>query len=126
MKRHKTLIVDDLSQARDGLRTVLGTYPEIEVVGEAADGREAVRLVETTRPDVVLMDVEMPGLDGLDATRQIKASWPQVAVIVLTIHAGHLGAALVAGADAFFCKGVPTEELVEAIHRLSKAKEQEK
>jgi DNA-binding NarL/FixJ family response regulator len=124
--KHKVLIVDDLPQARDGLRTVLGTYPEIEVVGEAADGREAVRLVETTRPDVVLMDVEMPGLDGLDATRQIKASWPQVAVIVLTIHSSHQVEALAAGADAFFSKGVPTEELVEAIHRLSKAKEQEK
>jgi len=96
----------------------LDTFPEIQVVGEAADGREAVRLVEMIQPDVVLMDIEMPGMDGLEATQLIKASWPRIVVIVLTIHASHQMEAFAAGADAFFSKGVPTEELVEAIYSL--------
>jgi len=118
MKRRKVLIADDLPQARDGLRTLLDTFPEIEIVGEAADGREAVRMAKTVQPDVVLMDVEMPGMNGLDATRLIKSSWPKIVVIVLTIHSSHQMEALAAGADAFFCKGASTEELVEAICSL--------
>ena len=118
MKRRKVLIVDDLPQARDGLRTVLDTFPEIQVVGEAADGQEAVRLVGTVQPDVVLMDVEMPGMNGLDATRLIKASWPKIVVIVLTIHSSHQMEAFAADADAFFSKGILAEELVEAIYSL--------
>ena len=97
---------------------MLDTFPEIKAVGEAADGRGAVRLVSTVQPDVVLMDVEMPGMNGLDATQLIKASWPRIVVIVLTIHSSHQMEAFAAGADAFFSKGAPTDELVEAICRL--------
>jgi DNA-binding NarL/FixJ family response regulator len=118
MKRRKVLIVDDLPQARDGLRTLLDTFPEIEIVGEASDGREAVRLVDSVQPDVVLMDIQMSGMNGLDATQLIKASWPKIVVILLTIHPNYQREALAAGADAFFRKGVPTEELVEAICSL--------
>jgi len=100
-QRIQVLIVDDRSCSRDGLKALLSTvrhcsaepstkshseaWPEVEVVGEAANGREAVRLVEECRPNVVLMDVRMPVMDGLEATRLIKERWPEVKVIVLTI-----------------------------------------
>ena len=117
-KRRQVLIADDLPQTRDGLQALLSILPEIEIVAEAADGREAVRLVEEVRPDVVLMDVCMPDMDGLDATQIIKSSWPETKVIVLTIHASYQTEALAAGADAFFVKGASTEKLLEAISSL--------
>ena len=94
---------------------MLVTQPGIEIVGEAADGREAVRLVEQCQPDVVLMDLRMPVIDGLEATRTIKGRWPQVKVIVLTMYPSHQPEALAAGADVFLVKGCTTEELFQAI-----------
>ena len=111
----RVLIADDRSRSRDGLRALLATWPEVEVVGEAADGQEAVRLVEECRPNVVLMDARMPGMDGLEATRLIKDGWPEVKVVVLTMYATHRAGALAAGADTFLLKGCPAEELLEAI-----------
>jgi DNA-binding NarL/FixJ family response regulator len=87
----------------------------VEVVGEAGDGQEAVRLVEGLCPNVVLMDVKMPVMDGLEAARLIKGRWPEVKVIVLTVHASYRARALAAGADAFLVKGCPAEELLAAI-----------
>ena len=118
MKRRQVLIADDLPQTRDGLQALLSILPEIEIVAEAANGREAVRLVQEVQPDVVLMDVCMPNMDGLDATQIIKASWPETRVIVLTIDAGYQTEAFAAGADAFFVKGASTEKLLEAISSL--------
>jgi DNA-binding NarL/FixJ family response regulator len=111
----RVLIADDRPRSRDGLKALLFTWPEVEVVGEAADGREAVGLVEDRHPDVVLMDSRMPVMDGLEATRFIKGNWPEVRVIVLTMYASHRTDALAAGADAFLVKGCPAEELLEAI-----------
>ncbi len=118
MKRRQVLIADDFPQTRDGLQALLSTYPEIQVVAQAADGREAVQMVGAVQPDVVLMDVCMPNMDGLDATQIIKTSWPETKVIVLTIHAGYQTEALAAGADAFFVKGASTKELLGAISSL--------
>ncbi len=118
MKRRQVLIADDLPQTRDGLRALLSILPEIKVVAEAADGREAVRMVEAVQPDIVLMDVCMPDMDGLDATQSIKALRPETKVIVLTIHPGYHIEALAAGADAFFVKGTSTKALLEAISSL--------
>ncbi len=118
MKRRQVLIADDTPRTRDGLQALLSTVPEIEIVAEAADGREAVQLVEAVQPDVVLMDVRMPEMDGLDATQLIKTSWPKIKVIVMTIHSSYQTEALAAGADAFFVKGSSTEELLKAICSL--------
>jgi DNA-binding NarL/FixJ family response regulator len=113
--RVQVLIVDDRPISRNGLRALLGTLPDITIVGEAADGQEAVRLVEELEPDVVLMDVCMPVLDGLAATRIIKKRWPAVKVVVLTMYALPEHDVMAAGADAFLIKGCPSRELFGAI-----------
>ena len=128
----RVLIADDNARSRNGLRALLGTvrlkpsvalgrggydepWPEVEVVGEAVDGREVVHRVTECSPNVVLMDVRMPVMDGLDATRLIKKKWPGIKIGVLTLYAGYRAEALAAGADAFLIKGCPNEELFAAI-----------
>jgi DNA-binding NarL/FixJ family response regulator len=111
----RAIIADDRPRSRDGLRALLATTPEIAVVSEAANGQQAVHQAETLQPDVVLMDVYMPVLDGLQATRIIKESWPQIKVIILTIDSTCKVDALAAGADAFLVKGGLTTELLATI-----------
>ena len=110
VKRIQILVVDDQPRARRSLKALLATWPQVEGIREAANGREAVGLVEEYRPDVVLMDARMPEMDGLQATRFIKARWPQVKVIMLSMYADYLDEALAAGADAFVSKGEPPEK----------------
>jgi DNA-binding NarL/FixJ family response regulator len=114
--RIRVLIADDHGYARRGLRALLATRPTVEVVCEAENGEEVVQILERCQPDVVLMDIQMPVCDGLEATRQIKERWPQIRVIALTANAIHQSAALAAGADTFLLKGCPTAELLAAIH----------
>jgi DNA-binding NarL/FixJ family response regulator len=97
------------------LQALLATCSEVEVIGEAADGQEAMRLVKECQPDVILMDVRMPVMDGLEATRLIKNKWPEVKIVMLTMYPAFRAEALAAGADAFLTKGRPPEELLEAI-----------
>ena len=106
------LIVDDQPRARQSLKALLAVWPQVEEVREAANGQEAVHLVEEAQPDVVLMDARMPEMDGVEATRHIKARWPQVKVIVLSMYADYMADALAAGADAFVSKGEPPERLL--------------
>lgn len=111
----RVLIADDRSRSRQGLRALLGTHPGIEVVGEARDGLEALRLVEERHPHAVLMDAKMPIMNGLAAAHFIKERWPEVKIIVLTMYDSLQAAALDAGADAFLIKGCPASELLGAI-----------
>jgi DNA-binding NarL/FixJ family response regulator len=113
----RVLVADDHPTARKGLRALLATFPATQVICEAADGQEAVQLVERLQPDVVLMDARMPQLDGLEATRLIKNRWPAIRVIILTVHAAYRAAVIATGADDFLIKGCPTEDLFEAIQR---------
>jgi DNA-binding NarL/FixJ family response regulator len=111
----RLVIADDSPHARHGQRALLATQPRIEVVGEAADGKEAVRLVEKNQPDGVILDVRMPGMDGLEAARRIKNRWPEIKVVVLSMYAAYREEALANGADVFLVKGCPVDELLNAI-----------
>lgn len=115
--RIRVLIVDDHTIVRSGLRLLLEAEPGIDVVGEALDGREALELSEKYHPDLILMDIAMPGMDGLEATRQIKARWPNIQVLVLTMHRSdeYFFEMLKAGASGYILKGAETSDLINAV-----------
>jgi len=115
--RIRVVLADDHRLFREGLRTLLDQQPHLEVVGEAADGTSLLARVPAWRPDVVLMDVSMPGLNGLEATRRLRAEHPGVAVVVLSMHADHrfVVEALRAGALGYVLKDCEVAALVEAI-----------
>ncbi len=109
------LIVDDDRASREGLRELFELRPNITVIGEAIDGEEAVSLVHALHPDLVVMDVQMPRMDGLEATRQIKQQMPAIRVILLTMYREYRAAALRSGADAFLVKGDGIGPLLAAL-----------
>jgi len=111
----RVMVVDDEERPRRALRALLQTYPDIDVVGEAENGREAVRLIDERRPDVVIMDYSMPIMDGVEATRRIKAARPRTRVVLVTVYASAQPEARAAGADAFLLKGFSAEELIRAL-----------
>jgi DNA-binding NarL/FixJ family response regulator len=113
----RVLVADDQAIVRDGLVTLLSVLPDVEVVGEAADGVEAVGLADATAPDVVLMDLRMPRLDGAAATARIRAAHPATAVVVLTTFAddASIAGALQAGARGYLTKDAGREELAAAV-----------
>ncbi|MDQ4127928.1 MAG: response regulator transcription factor [Actinomycetota bacterium] len=117
--RARLLIADDHALVREGIRAVLEAEPDLEVVGEARDGREAVRLCGSLQPELVLMDVRMPGMDGLAATRAIKEQWPRVSVMMVTMHESpeYLLEAVRAGAAGYILKDAAGERMVEAVRR---------
>jgi DNA-binding NarL/FixJ family response regulator len=111
----RILIVDDQPHARRSLRALLAAKFRCAEVNEAEDGSEAIRFVERSKPDVIVMDVVMPGGDGLDATRRIKVIEPDIRVVVLSMYREYRGAALLAGADAFVSKGEQPEVLLRTL-----------
>jgi DNA-binding NarL/FixJ family response regulator len=117
MSALRVLIADDQRLVRTGFTMILGTEPDIEVVGEADDGAAAVALARSTRPDVVLMDIRMPGTDGITATRELTAGADPVRVLILTTFDADelVYAALRAGASGFLLKDAPATELVNAV-----------
>ena len=118
----RVLLVDDQALVRAGFGMILGAQDDLDVVGEAGDGREAVRLAHELRPDVVLMDIRMPVLDGLAATRQIVAELPDTKVLVLTTFDldEHVYDAITAGASGFLLKDVGRDELVHAVRVVAR------
>ena len=113
----RVLVVDDQTVVREGLTLLLGLLPGIEVVGSAGDGEAALRLIEAERPDVVLMDLRMPRMDGVEATRRIRAAYPDTQVVVLTTYSDDesVFAALQAGARGFLTKSAGAEEISRAV-----------
>jgi DNA-binding NarL/FixJ family response regulator len=115
------LIVDDHEVVREGLRLSLSRAPHIRVIGEAADGASAVALAERRRPNVVIMDVRMPGLDGLQATKQISEKLPETAVLIFTAYSERslLGRGLESGAKGYILKEAPHQTLLRAIEKVA-------
>jgi DNA-binding NarL/FixJ family response regulator len=117
----RVVLADDHPVVRGGLRALLSTIDGIEVVGEAADGEAALREVQLTRPDVLLVDIRMPGLDGVETTRRVREVAPEVAVLVLTMYDDDatLFTAMQSGARGYLLKGAEQEEIVGAIRAVA-------
>src|SRR5438270_9141908 len=117
----RVLIADDHEPSRAGLRTLLHATTDTEAVGEASTGEEAVSMAISIQPDVVLMDLQMPGINGIAATRQILHTSPHIAILVLTMFEGDdsVFAALQAGARGYLLKGAPKAELLRAIRGVN-------
>ena len=113
----RLLIADDHGIVREGLERLFATVSDVEVVGTAADGREAVALADLTVPDVVLMDIGMPQVNGVEATRRITAAHPASRIVMLTAHGGpaQIQDALRAGAAGYLLKDTPADEVVRAV-----------
>lgn len=119
-EKRRIVLVEDHTVVREGLRMLLASHPDLEVVGEAGDGREAVQCVENLRPELVLMDLSMPGKDGMEATREIKRRFPETKILALTVHDSeeYVLVALKAGADGYILKKATHAELVMAIRSV--------
>ena len=124
MKKIRILLADDHSLVRKGLRLLLERAPDLEVAGEAADGREAVRLAATLEPDIVIMDIAMPQWNGIDATAQIVKQNPRIGVIILSMHSdeSYLMRALTAGARGYLLKDSAEEDLLRAVQAVAQGR----
>ena len=122
VKRIAVVIADDQPRARQSLRALLATCPQVGPIREAADGLAALKLADESPPDVVVLDILMPVMDGLEAARSIRARLPQVKLILTSMHGEYQDAALAAGADVFFRKGDPPGELLDRLAALTGAK----
>ena len=121
MGKIRVILAEDHAVVRQGTKQLLERYPDIEVIGEANEGEEAIALVNTLQPDVAIMDVRMPHKSGIEATREIKRENPKVAVLVLTAHDDdeYIFALLEAGANGYLLKTAEIEELVKAVRAVS-------
>ena len=124
MKSIRVLLADDHKLIRAGLRLVVDQQPDLSVVGEADDGRQAVELAKSLKPNVVVMDIGMPNLNGIEAARQIGEMDPGAAVVMLSMHSdeSYVLRALSAGARAYLLKDSATTDLVQAIHAVAEGK----
>jgi RNA polymerase sigma factor (sigma-70 family) len=113
-------LADDHTIIRDGLQLILETQPDLSVIGQAADGREAVQQIMRCRPDLVIMDITMPELNGIEATQQIREFSPNSHVIILSMHASskHILRALQAGAEGYLLKGSASDEVIQAVRAV--------
>ncbi len=124
MNKVRVLLADDHTLMRAGLRVLLERQPDLAVVGEAEDGRQTLQLVETLQPDVVVMDIAMPNLNGIEATRQIVDKSPRTSVVILSMHSdeSYILRSLKAGARAYLLKDSAEADLIRAIHAVREGK----
>ena len=124
MNAIRVLVADDHTIIRSGLRLLLERQPGFEVIGEAVDGRQTVELAESLRPDVVVLDIAMPNLNGIEAAKQLAAKLPKVSVIVLSMHAdeSYVLRALKAGARGYLLKDSAESDIINAIRAVSQGK----
>jgi DNA-binding NarL/FixJ family response regulator len=123
--KKRTLIVDDYPGVRDGLRALLSLHQGFDIVGEAGDGLEAIELVGELHPDLVLLDMSMPRMDGMTAIREIKKKWPKTLVLTFTVHKSpeYVFATLIAGADGYILKDDPWTDLITSIEKILKGEQ---
>ncbi len=124
MKSIRIVLADDHTVMRNGLRLLLERQPGFKVVGEAADGRHTIKICETVEPNVVVLDIAMPNLNGIEAARQIAAKFPQTAIVILSMHSdeSYVLRALKAGARAYLLKDSAEADLINAIQAVSEGK----
>ena len=122
MTKARVLIVDDHVVVIEGIKSILRDHPEFEVVGEAFDGRQAIKLAESSKPDIVIMDISMPDLNGIDATLQIKKLFPDIKIIAYTMHSHseYVISLFKAGVSAFVLKNDPLSDLLLALSAVRK------
>ena len=120
MAKIKVLIADDHAVVREGTRRILEQEPDMQVVGEAGDGEEAVNLATNLKPDVAIVDIAMPKLDGIEATKRIKAAWPSINVLILSAYDDDqfIFSLLEAGAAGYLLKSIRSRELIDAIRAV--------
>jgi two-component system, NarL family, response regulator NreC len=120
----RVLLADDHTIVRQGVKMILSNEPDIEVVGEAEDGRAAVEMAKKLKPDVAVLDISMPGIDGIEATRQIKAALPNIHTLALTMHDDdtYVFQVLKAGGSGYVLKRAAASDLVQAIHAARRGK----
>ena len=123
-EKHRIVIAEDHTILREGLRALLSSDPDWEIVGEAKDGQEAIRSVEKFKPHLILMDLSMPRMNGLDALREIKRKSPETKILILTVHKSdeHIQATLEAGANGYVLKDATHKELSLAIRNVLEGK----
>jgi DNA-binding NarL/FixJ family response regulator len=115
------MLVEDNLRARQALTAFMSLQTGIKVSAEASNGLEAINLIQGHAPDIVVMDAQMPVMDGLEATKIIKKNWPQIKIVVLTMYPNYQPEVMSAGADAFLVKGCSVDEIISTIHSLSQA-----
>jgi len=118
----KILIVEDNHRARLALKALVSQQAGINVISEASNGQEAILKIKNQIPDIVIMDVQMPVMDGLEATKAIKSKWSQIKIIILTMYPDYQADAMKAGADAFLLKGCPVEEMMSVLRGFQTVK----
>jgi hemolysin D len=122
MDKIKVLISDDNEVVREGLESLLSPHEDISIVAKAVDGLDAFNKAQQFQPDVILMDAQMPNLDGAGATKKIKEAMPDVKILFLTVYGDYVGDALAAGASWYLTKDCRRQDLLEAIRTLAQSK----
>jgi hemolysin D len=122
MEKIRVMLVDDNEVVREGVESLLTPHEDIEVVAKAVDGLDAIAKAEEFKPDVILMDAQMPRLDGPGATRRIKEILPETKILILTVYGDYVGDALASGASWYLTKDCRRQDLLEAIRTLAQSK----